>query len=151
MNRFLSVVLLALTELLVLPAPTPAALLPLSIPGQGRADAGSREVFDRVQEGLAAGNVGAFSHYFSSQVMITLKGAESGYYSANQSYYLLSNYLRARQFARFAFTTTGGSDGNAYATGSVTFNFRGKRELAQLYVAVAQMDGRWMITQINIY
>ena len=151
MNRFLAIALLATCEFLALPVFPAAAVLPSPFAHQVSPDAGSREVFNRVQDGLTSGDVGAFSRYFSSQVMVTLKGAESGYYSANQAYYLLTNYIRTRQFARFVFTTVGGSEGNPYATGSVTFNFRGKRETAQVYVSLAQTGGRWLITQINIY
>src|SRR5512140_32585 len=151
MNRFLTIALLATFELLALPVVSAAAILPLSNAYQVSPDVGSREVIDRVQEGLSTGNVGLFSRYMSSQVTVTLKGAESGYYSANQAYYLLANYLRTRQFARFTFSTIGGSEGNPYATGSVKFNYRGKREIAQVYVALARMGGRWVITQINIY
>jgi hypothetical protein len=151
MNRFLAIAFLAACELLAPPVFPAAAVVPSPCSLQVSPDATSREIFDHVQDGLTSGDIGAFSRYFSSQVMVTLKGAESGHYSANQAYYLLTNYIRTRQFARFVFTTVGGSEGNPYATGSATFNYRGKRETAQVYVSLAQTGGRWLITQINIY
>jgi hypothetical protein len=110
-----------------------------------------REVFEKVQEGLSAANIALFSRYFSSQVLVNLRGGESGYYSASQVYYLLENYLKPRKLARFSFSTIAESGNNPYATGSVAFNYRGNREYAQVYVSLSKVGDRWMITQINIY
>lgn len=110
-----------------------------------------RGVFDKVQEGLSSGNISLFSQYFGSQILVNLRGGESGYYSQNQAYYLLENYLKQRKLARFTFSTISDSSTNPYATGSVAFNYRGNREHAQVYVSLSLVGDRWMITQINIY
>lgn len=108
-------------------------------------------MFSSVQQGLLAGNVGSFSRYMASQVYMSLRGAESGYYSSNQAYYLLESYLKARRFSSVNFTTVGESESNPYATGSAAFTFRGGRDHAQVYVSLSSMRGRWVITHINIY
>jgi hypothetical protein len=110
-----------------------------------------REVFEKVQGGLYAGSVGLFSRYFSSQVLVNLRGGESGYYSASQAHYILESYLKPRRLARFAFSTIVEAGTNPYATGSVAFNYRGNRDYAQVYVSLSLDGDRWMITQINIY
>ena len=86
-----------------------------------------------------------------SQVYVNLRGGESGYYSANQAYYLLENYFKTRRLVNFNFTTIGESDSNPYATGSAGFNEKGSRERAQVYVSLSLAGNRWVITQINIY
>ncbi len=110
-----------------------------------------RAIFERIQRGLSSGSVTLFSPDLASQVFVNLRGGESGYYSASQAHYLLENYLRVRKFSRFTFSTIDESGENPYATGSVTFNFRGSREIAQVYVSLTSSGNRWMITQINIY
>ncbi|MEW6510091.1 MAG: DUF4783 domain-containing protein [Bacteroidota bacterium] len=110
-----------------------------------------REVFDDIQQGIAAGNVSLFSSHFHTQVHVTLRGGESGLYSANQAYYLLQNYFRDRKPASFAFTTFGESDTNPYATGSLAFNMRGSRGHAQVYAALSHNGERWVVTHMNIY
>jgi hypothetical protein len=110
-----------------------------------------REVFDDVQRGISQGNVAIFSPHLHSQVRVTLHGGETGLYSANQAYYLLQNFLRDRKPVSFAFTTFGESESTPYATGNAAFAFRGVRQHAQIYVALAPEGGRWVITLINIY
>jgi hypothetical protein len=110
-----------------------------------------REVFDDVQRGICQGNVAIFSPHLHRQVRVTLHGGETGLYSANQAYYLLQNFLRDRTPVSFAFTTYGESDSTPYGTGNATFTFRGVRQHAQIYVALAPEGGRWVITHINIY
>ncbi len=110
-----------------------------------------RRIFASVQEGLAAGSVGVFSQHIGQQVFMNLRGGESGYYSANQAYYVLENYLKTRRLANLNFSTIGESDANPYATGSAGFSFRGTKEFAQVYVSLVRSGDRWVITQINIY
>jgi hypothetical protein len=111
----------------------------------------ARPVLADVQSGIAAGNVSVFSTHFSNQVHITLRGGQSGLYSANQAYYLLQNFFRERKPVSFTFTTFGDSPSAPYATGSAAFNIRGNREYAQVYVALGPSGERWVITHINIY
>jgi len=110
-----------------------------------------RRIFASVQEGLAAGRVGMFSQHIGQQVFMNLRGGESGYYSANQAYYVLENYLKTRRLANLNFSTIGESEANPYATGSAGFSFRGTGEFAQVYVSLVRSGDRWVITQINIY
>jgi hypothetical protein len=110
-----------------------------------------RRIFASVQEGLAAGAVGVFSQHIGQQVFMNLRGGGSGYYSANQAYYVLQNYLKTRRLANLNFSTIGESEANPYATGSAGLSFRGTREFAQVYVSLARSGDRWVITQINIY
>lgn len=123
-------------------------------PGDSTAQAPLKEtrvVFTDVQRGIASGNISAFSAHLHSQVHITLRGGESGLYSANQAYYLLQNYFRERRPVSFVFTTYGDTDSTPYATGSAAFNARGSRQHVQIYVALAASGERWVITHINIY
>ncbi len=110
-----------------------------------------RKIFGSIEQGISAGTVGMFSGHFADQVYVSLRGGESGYYSANQAFYLLDNYFKTRRLAQFNFTTISESESNPYATGSVGFNIRGRREYAQVYVSLTRSGGRWVITQMNIY
>ncbi len=126
--------------------------LPLTASAQrtnGKADFAT--VFSDIQQGITSANVSLFASHFNTQVHVTLRGGESGLYSANQAYYLLQNYLRDRKPAGFKFSTYGDSTTNPYATGSAAFNVRGNRERAQIYAALAYNGDRWVITHINIY
>lgn len=110
-----------------------------------------RKLFNVVQKSLNSGNVSTLAQHLAPQVQVNFRGAESGYYSASQAYYLLENYFRSRKILGFEFSTIGESDSNPYATGGASFNFRGSREYAQIYVSLSRSGRRWLITQINIY
>ena len=110
-----------------------------------------RQIFEGIQHGMKTGNVATFSQHFGSQVLFNLRGGESGYYSANQAYYLLESYLKSRKLVYFDFSTIGESESNPYATGSAGFNVKGSREVAQIYVSLSLAGERWVISQINIY
>lgn len=116
-----------------------------------QSDRGYVRVFDRVRDGLASGNYSTFAPHLASQVSMNLRGGESGTYSANQAYYVLENYFRARRILHLEFTTIGESDTNPYATGSAGLNIKGNRELVQVYVSLSRAGDRWVVTQINIY
>lgn len=139
---------LPLVCLLVLLACAPTALAQKPNGAQKHAP---RSVFNDIQQGIASGNVSLFSPSFHSQVHVTLRGGESGLFSANQAYYLLLNYFRERKTAGFVFTTFGDPGTNPYATGGIVFIARGVRENAQVYAALANNGDRWVITHINIY
>lgn len=111
----------------------------------------SRRIFDNVQKGVSAGNISLFSKHMVGEVYLNLRGGESGYYSANQAYYLLEDYFKTRRLVSFDFTTIGENVTNPYATGRASFNFKGSREFAQVYVSLSLSGERWVITQIKIY
>lgn len=108
-------------------------------------------VFNDIQNGLREGEILNFSGHFARQVYISLRGAESGYFSSNQTFYILREYLRTHRPISVAFTSTGDRDGMRYATGSAAVMYRGRRENLQIYVALSFLDGRWVITQFNVY
>ncbi len=110
-----------------------------------------RRVFRFVEDGFAEGSIGRFSPYFASQVSLSLRGGETGSYSANQAYYVLENYLRTRRMVDFEIDAVTPFGPNPYATGNAGFAARSGKETAQVYIALTRAGARWVITQINIY
>lgn len=110
-----------------------------------------RKLFTSIQRNLASGNISSLAQHLAPQVQVNFRGGENGYYSANQAYYLLDNYFRSRKILGFEFSTIGESDSNPYATGGASFNYKGSREYAQVYVSLSRTGRQWLITQINIY
>ncbi len=110
-----------------------------------------RPIFESIEQGLVDAAPEDFSAHLGSQVLLNLRGAESGYYSSSQAFYVLQNYLRGHRPTHVRFSTFGDADGAPYGTGSVTFHVRGTREIAQVYVSLASAGDRWVIAQFNIY
>lgn len=110
-----------------------------------------RNVFEEIQHGFETGNVAVFSPRLGTQVQVNLKNAESGYYSGNQAYYILEKYLKARKVLAFEFSGVGETEGIPFATGSMVFNHKGTRDVAQVYVSLTASDTSWVIAEITVY
>ncbi len=151
-------VLFLLCCLFTLPAWASPIVLLDADPGASRQEQNSadaktdyRKIFASIEHGIASGNISSFSQYMAPYLHVTLRGEESGYFSASQAYYLLENYFKTRKLVNFDFSQIGESEANPYATGSAGFNYKGNREYVQVYISLSLVGGRWQITRINIY
>ncbi len=119
--------------------------------GQEAGPSAYADIFRSVQHGITEGNVKAFSQHFGPQVFVSLPSGENGYYSANQAYSILQNYLGSRRLQSFRFSTYGESETAPYATGPGRFEARGNIETVQVYASLSALNGRWMLSQVSIY
>ncbi len=110
-----------------------------------------RAIIAEIEHGLLSGDVQSFSKYFSAQVYLSLRGGESGYFSANQAYLIVENFFSSRRTVTFKFSTVKTDDPMPYATGGGSFFERGTIHSLQVYVALAKNRDRWVITQFNVY
>jgi hypothetical protein len=119
---------------------------------QGFVPAGEQaSTFSAVESGILNSHVGSISSCFGTRVFIQLRGTDGGYFSAGQSYYILETFFRGKRTMSARFTTYGTSDASPYATGSASFIVKGKREDAQMYVALSQAGEHWVISHLSIY
>jgi hypothetical protein len=121
--------------------------------GVVHSQAGQRasDVFAEIADGLSAADISRFSSRLASQVHVTLRGGESGLFSANQAYTLLQGYARENSPSQCTFTPAAENEAAPYATGDVLLTSRGRKERAQVYVALARSHDRWVITHFTIY
>lgn len=124
---------------------------PLALQLSQQVETTSKTIFAAVEKGIDEGDVDAFSSYFGNRVYMNLPSGESGYFSANQAYYILKNYIGNRKPLGFSFTTLGEADQIPYATGRAAFRFKGNKEFTQVYVALVKANGKWIIDKINLY
>ena len=110
----------------------------------------SSKVFSDIQKGIANKDVESIARYFSSQTYLSLSNGISGYYSSNQAYYVLEDFFKVYRVTAFRFDNIQPGSNNPYATGEYQFNYRGKRDLAQVYIALKKTGKNWKITQITI-
>jgi hypothetical protein len=133
----------------IVPAPPAPAqtVQPPSAPAPHPAAA----VFEGVRAGLTGGDVSTITPFLAREITMSLRTGEQGTFSAGQASALLEYFLRTRKISNLTFTTIGEQAAVPYATGRATLLYRGTRHLVQVYVAVGQKEGRWQITQLNIY
>ncbi len=108
-------------------------------------------VFEEIQQGFELGNVNLIAPHLLSQVDVTLKGEESGYYSANHTFYILEKYLKERKVMSFELVNVSEAEATPFAAGSGVFIHKGTRETVQVYIALMEVGEKWVIAKINIY
>ena len=118
-----------------------------------RADANVQvdsEVFSDLESGIKDGDVGAISKYFGPQTYFSLSNGINGYYSANQAFYVLEDFFKLYKVTAFRFDHIKNDKSSSYATGKYSYDNRGKRNNAQVYISLKKVGNNWNITQLTI-
>ncbi|MGB5529849.1 MAG: DUF4783 domain-containing protein [Ignavibacteriaceae bacterium] len=107
-------------------------------------------IFDEIEAGILNNDLKSFSQYFTSQPYISLINGVNGYYSSNQTYYILEDFFNSFKVVSFSFEEKKTEESVSYGKGSYYFEKKGKREVAHLYITLSKAGNRWYITQISI-
>ncbi|MCC6549059.1 MAG: DUF4783 domain-containing protein [Ignavibacteriaceae bacterium] len=108
-----------------------------------------RNIFTSISRGLATGNVSAFSKYITGQTYLSLSSTASGYYSPNQAFYILQDFLKALNPSSFRFSIIE-PGGSPYATGVLQFETKNRKSSAQVYISLNKAGNNWYISQLTI-
>lgn len=107
-------------------------------------------IFNDIESAISTGNVAVLSKFTGSQTYFSLSNGISGYYSANQAYYILEDFFKVYQVSSFRFKNIQAGSDNPYATGVYNYEFKGQKNTAQVYVSLKFLGNCWKITQITI-
>ncbi len=107
-------------------------------------------IFSDIELGIKEKNVSKISKYFSQQPYLSFSNGVTGYYSSNQAYYILEDFLNLHRVIDFKFDTKKMDDNFAYATGTYFYELKGKRDSKQVYLTLNKIGNNWYITQISI-
>jgi hypothetical protein len=106
-------------------------------------------VFNDIESGFTSGNVALFSKYFATETFLSLNTGIVGYYSSNQSYYVLQNFFNLNKPISFKYTNSVAGT-NPYATGIFNYESKSRRETAQVFISLDSSGKVWKISQITI-
>ena len=107
------------------------------------------KVFTDIENGLSSGNVTLLSQHFSSQNYLSLSNGIRGYFSSNQTYYILQDLFKINKPVLFRFTGVVANK-NPYATGVLTYENRNRKETAQVFISLEYSGSQWTISQLTI-
>lgn len=113
-------------------------------------DTQKQTIFSDIELGIKEKNVSKISKYFSQQPYLSFSNGVTGYYSSNQAYYILEDFLNLHRVIDFKFDTKKMDDKFAYATGTYFYELKGKRDSKQVYLTLNKIGNNWYITQISI-
>lgn len=107
------------------------------------------KIFIDIENGFNNGTVSSFYNHFSSQNYLSFFNGINGYFSSNQSFYVLENFFQIYRPISFKFNTIN-TERNPYATGILYYDEKGKRNSAYIFVSLNQTGKNWQISQITI-
>lgn len=106
-------------------------------------------ILTEIEGGIAKGNIPAIFKHLSPQTYFSLTNGIRGYFSSNQAYYILEDFFKIYHVISFRFHSLQAEEGNPYATGIYFYEFKGKRETAQVYISLKNTGNSWKIIQIT--
>lgn len=110
----------------------------------------ARDLLLGAKDALSSGNVAFLRPHFGQKVYLNLFTGINGYYSAGQAALILESFFSAYRPISFSFSSRNFSIRNPYGFGPITLTHRGKRETAEMFLSLANVHNRWMISQITI-
>lgn len=116
-------------------------------------DSKSREInklLIKIEEGLSTASIDKFSSYFNSRNYLSLANGSSGYFSSNQAYYVMKDYLSIYKPISFKFARSVVDTNSPFAAGILKYNNNGIRGSATVFITFQMIDNQWKISQITI-
>lgn len=107
-------------------------------------------IFQEIENGIVESDVSKIARYFSPKPYLSFSNGVTGYYSSNQAYYVLEDFLIIYKVISFKFDHKKNDDLVSYATGIYYYESKGKRDSAQVYITLSKIGDNWFITQISI-
>jgi hypothetical protein len=109
-----------------------------------------RPTLDGIGNGLSSGKIASFSNLFSSQIYLNLSNGVSAYYSSNQAYYVIQDFLKTHRALSLNINDIQEDQENVYAMGTYSILEKGRRESSHVYISLKLCGKKWQITQITI-
>jgi len=107
-------------------------------------------ILNKAHNGIEKTNVSLFSDYLNSRVYISLSDGTKGYFSANQSYYIIQDFLNSINPIEVSFETASEDSENPVAFGEIQYFSSGKKNKLKLFISMEFFHDKWRITHISM-
>lgn len=107
-------------------------------------------IFNEIESGIKEAKVNRISKYFGQQTYFSFSNGINGYYSSNQAFYVLEDFFKLYRVTSFKFDHIKSDNNLSYATGKYSYDNRGQRSTAQVYISLKKIGSNWIITQFTI-
>ncbi len=127
-----------------------AAILSMKLSAQESDVKQVKDLFSKIEEGIGTGNIDKFSNHFNNKTYISLFNGTNGYYSSNQSYYVLKDFLVIYQPTGFKLNNIVADTSTPFASGILRYRSKGMTGNSVIFISVQKINNEWRITQITI-
>lgn len=110
----------------------------------------AKDILEQIRQSIAENNPRGLQRYFSSKVYISLLTGKEGYFSAEQSYFIIKSFFLTYTPVAFTYSNSTTESDNPYGVGTLQYVTRGKQGKAQLFVSLTRTETDWRIGQITI-
>ncbi|MBK7630538.1 MAG: DUF4783 domain-containing protein [Ignavibacteriales bacterium] len=107
-------------------------------------------IFKNIESGIKDADVKRISNYFGQQTYFSFSNGINGYYSNNQAFYVLEDFFNLYKVTAFKFDYIKTDKNNGHATGNYSYDNRGQRGTAKVYISLKKIGTNWIITQFTI-
>ena len=107
-------------------------------------------ILSKFENGMSTGAVKEFSAYFNFETYISLESGVSSYFSRDQSYYIIKEFLSNYKPIRFKFIRVDESAEMPFAVGQFSYSLNGLKGTSQVFVSLKSDGSQWKISQITI-
>jgi len=107
-------------------------------------------IFSHFEIGIKTGAVKEFSDYLYSETYISLETGVASYFSANQSFYILKEYLSHYKPISFKLIKISSNNEKHFAIGKLIYSKSGIKGESQVFVSLKLENDKWKIYQITI-
>ena len=104
----------------------------------------------KIETAIANRDIESLSDHLGSQTYLNLPNGISGYYSANQAYFVLDDFLKTYRITSFSFDEINTNSNTPFATGNYEYDLKGNRNSARIYLQLRNTGKGWKINQITI-
>jgi hypothetical protein len=108
------------------------------------------EILEEIEMGISKTNLSSISPHLSSHIYLSFLNGVSGYYSANQAFYVLENFFKEYKVTSFLFDSFNFNTVTPFAKGTYNYEHKGNRSEAKVYLTMKLTGKSWKITQISI-
>lgn len=109
-----------------------------------------KKVFLDIAEGINYSNVYIIIPYFGTEVYLNILNDDKGYYSPEQTKYILDNFFTNNRVNSFKWKISSRSENYAFANGKYKYNKDGSVNSYDFSVSLKYINDIWLIDQIII-
>jgi hypothetical protein len=112
--------------------------------------ANCKKTFVNIGNGFNYANVYEITPYFGTEVYLSILSDQKGYYSPDQTKFILDNFLMNNSVNSFKWRNSNRSENYAFATGKYKYNKNGFIDTYDVSVSLKYVNDSWIIDQIII-
>ncbi|MCS7053819.1 MAG: DUF4783 domain-containing protein [Ignavibacterium sp.] len=107
-------------------------------------------IISEIEESIKQSDVLKLSQFINAQTYFSLMGNINGYYTTNQAFYILEDFFKINKIQLFKFNQVNNEENNPYATGTLYYESKGRKNKAQVFVTLKRVGESWIISQLSI-